>query len=174
MNRQRGPFHYLLLVCVSLFLRGCGGEAAESEGRLPWNPDRTPPCEALEPLVLQDPLTGGEFHCLWCSREWAWAVAGSHPRLFLVIDLACKDLGSEAYVEIRDPTGSVVWRKKVIPGHRKTACVVLDDPAQGTYSVRLHGSRDLLPAGDLIREFRGSLYLKMFDHHGTLIPPSFD
>lgn len=117
---------------------------------------------------------GGEFHCLWCNREWEWTVGRNLPRLFIVVGIVCADLDSEAYAVIRDPKGSVVWHQQVKRGHRETACIVHDDPPQGTYSVGLYGDHDFSPARKLIREFRGSFYVKIFDHRGVLIHPSLD
>jgi hypothetical protein len=172
MNCRESPLRYLLLVFLCLTLSGCGSEEATSEATSIGSPEEAPSCESLEPLVLQDPLTGGEFHCLWCNREWEWTVGGNHPRVFILIHMVCADLDSEAYAAIKDPKGSVLWRQQVKQGQRETTCVVHDNPPRGTYSVGLYGHANLLPTRRLIREFRGSLYLKIFDHRGDLILPS--
>ena len=63
-----------LHLCLWLALSGCGTEEDASGADPTMTPGQAPSCETLEPLVFEPPLTGGEFHCLWCNREWAWTV----------------------------------------------------------------------------------------------------
>ena len=50
-----------------------------------------------------------------------------------------------------------------------TYCIQHEDPTRGTWALRLRGSRDASLVGDLIEEFRGSVYLKVFDDEGHLV-----
>ncbi len=171
MDRRNQAGRHLLFLFALFVPVGCGSEGSLS-GTIPLRrPEGIPSCATLEPLVLQDPQTGGAFHCLWCSREWKWTVPPGHPGLFILIDVSCESLGSEAYVEIRDPAASVVWRREIREGDDDTHCIQYADPPAGTYSVRLYGRMDFLLVHDLIEKFDGSLYLKLFNEDGVCIPP---
>ena len=135
-------------------------------------PEAVPSCDTLGPLVLQDPLTGGAFHCLWCNQEWKWTIPAERRSLFILIALVCERLRSEAYLEVRDAHRSVVWRREIRQGETTTHCIRDDEPEAGTLSVGLRGSRDLLLATGLIEEFRGSVYLKVFDERGDPLTES--
>jgi len=174
MHHPTHPPPYLLLLCVLLGTVGCGTDETTSDTNPLWNPEKIPSCETLAPQVLQDPLTGGEFHCLWCNRQWEWDIATSNPKLFILVAITCEDLGSDAYLEIKDAKGTVVWHQQIQPGPGETYCIRHDNPATGAYSVGLYGHRNLLLIRDLIVEFRGSVYLKVFNERGGYVRPSND
>jgi len=174
MYKRNHPHPYLLVLCILLSFPGCGTEEDASETNPLWNPEKIPSCETLAPQVLQDPLTGGEFHCLWCNRQWEWEITTSSPSLFILVAITCEALGSDAYLEIRDAKGAVVWHQQVEQGPGETYCIRHDSPATGTYSVSLYGHRNLLLIRDLTEEFRGSVYLKVFDERGGYVRPSND
>ena len=113
-------------------------------------------------------MTGGAFHCLWCSREWKWTLAADSQRLFVVIAVTCDRLASEAYLEIRDPQGVVVWQQPVKQGDAETYCIRYDNPPTGALTVGLYGQRDFPLFKNLTEEFRGSVYLKVFNERGDL------
>jgi hypothetical protein len=162
-NRRPG---LLVFLCLGLALSGCGGEDAFQEADVPHGPEVPPSCETLEPRVEEDPLTGGAFQCLWCSREWSWSIPAAAERLFVLIALRCESLHSEAYLEIEDTDGTVLWLGEVEEGDARTYCICHEDPRSGTLSVRLRGGRRIPFAVDLIEEFRGSVYLKIFNEEG--------
>jgi hypothetical protein len=172
MENREQPFRVFVLLCLWLTFSGCGGDDGLRGPDPSLNPDRNPSCETLVPRVLEDPGTGGEFHCLWCNREWTWTLGAHTRRLFVLIAVTCERLGSEAYLEIRDPRGSLVWQQPVKQGEAETYCVLYENPPEGILSVGLYGRRDLLPIRNLIDEFRGSLYLKTFNERGEWIRPS--
>lgn len=174
MNLRNRALHPLLPLFALLVHGGCGSEGPWSETTAVQHPEGIASCETLAPLVLQDPRTGGAFHCFWCNREWKWTVPESHPSLFILVDVICECLGSEAHVEIRDPEGSVVWRREIRPGSGETHCIRYADPPSGTYSLRLYGRQAFLLMEELIEEFDGSLYLKLFNERGECIPPFQD
>jgi len=166
MRNRNQPTGVLLLICLWITLSGCGSEEAMSGTDPSVPPEEIPSCETLEPHVLEDPLTGGAFHCLWCNQEWKWTIPSENKSLFILIALTCERLRSEAYLELQDAHRSVVWRQEIRQGDATTYCIRHEDPSGGTLSVSLHGSRDLLLATDLIEEFRGSVYVKMFNERG--------
>jgi hypothetical protein len=86
----------------------------------------------------------------------------------------CEDIGSDAYLEIRDGKGAVVWHQQVKEGAGETYCIRHENPAPGTYSVGLYGHRNLWLIKDLIEDFRGSVYLKAFNERGIYVRPSND
>ncbi len=158
----------LLFLCLWAAVSGCGSEEAVP-GTGPALPrEEIPTCKTLEPRVLEDPLSGGAFHCLWCNQEWEWTVPARNDNLFLLIALTCERLRSTAYLEVEDPRRSVVWRREVRQGDSTTYCIRHEAPSGGTLSVGLRGSGILLPATDLIKEFRGSVYIKVFNEQGDL------
>ena len=112
---------------------------------------------------------GSEFHCLWCNREWKWTIPADSRSLFVLLAFTCERLRSEAYLEIRDAQGSIVWQREIRPGNDETYCIRHESPTGRDLSVHLRGSRDLLVLTDLIEEFRGSVYLKVFDDAGHLV-----
>jgi hypothetical protein len=172
-NRNH-PHPYVLALFIVLSLPRCGTEEGAFDTNPLWSPEKTPACETLVSQVLQDPLRGGEFHCLWCRRQWEWEITSSSPSLFILVAITCEALGSDAYLEIRDAKGTVVWHQQIEQGPRETYCIRHDSPATGTYSVGLYGHRNLLLKGNLIEEFRGSVYLKIFDEQGEYVRPSND
>jgi hypothetical protein len=91
-----------------------------------------------------------------------------------VISVLCEGLGSDAYLEITDAKGAVVWHRQVEQGSDETYCIRYDNPATGTYSVGLYGHRNLLLIRNLMEDFSGSVYLRVFDERGVYVPPSFD
>lgn len=172
-NRNR-PIRDLLFICLWMTLFGCGSEGA-MPGTGPSLPtEEVPYCQTLEPRVLEDPLTGGAFHCLWCNQEWKWTIPDGKESLFVLIALTCERLRSEAYLEVQDARRLVAWHREIRQGDATTYCIRHEDPSGGTLSVGLHGSRDLLLATGLIEEFRGSVYMKIFDERGDpLVDPEF-
>jgi len=174
MYNRNHPHSYLLVLCALLGLAGCGTEEAASDTNPPWNPEKVPSCETLAPEVLQDPLTGGEIHCLWCNRQWEWEVTTSIQSLYILVAITCEALGSDAYLEIREAKGAVVWHQQVEQGPGETYCIRYESPVKGTYSVGLYGHRNLLLIRDLIEEFRGGVYLKVFNERGGYVRPSDD
>jgi hypothetical protein len=157
---------------LSLFLwfavAGCGSEEVTPDTDPTIQPDEAPSCETLESRVFQGPLTGSEFHCLWCNREWKWTIPADSRSLFVLIAVTCERLRSEAYLEIRDARQTVLWQQELRPGDGESYCVRHESPVGEALSVHLRGSRDLLLFSDLIEEFRGSVYLKVFDERGHL------
>ena len=158
-----------LFLFLWLALAGCGSEEVTPDTDPNLHPDGAPSCETLESRIFQDPLTGSEFHCLWCNREWTWTIPADSRSLFVLIAFTCERLRSEAYLEIRDAQESIVWQREIRPGDGESYCIRQDSPAGGVLSVRLRGSRDLLFLTDLIEEFRGSVYLKVFNEQGHLV-----
>jgi hypothetical protein len=159
----------LLFLFLWFALAGCGSEEVTPETDATLRPDGTPSCETLESRLFQSPLTGSEFHCLWCSPEWNWTIPADSRSLFVLISCTCERLRSEAYLEIRDAQESIVWRREIRPGDDESYCIRHESPMGSVLSVRLRGSRDLLLLSDLIEEFRGSVYLKVFDERGHLV-----
>lgn len=163
----------LLLCCLLCHtLPGCGGEPAISTADRGPYPDEDVSCVSLEPLVDQDPLTGGAFHCLICNRTWRWTVPPDTQELFVLIALHCERLRGGAYLEIENAHGASLWVREVEQGDAETHCIRQQDPVAGTLSVRLRGRRDLLLATDLIGEFQGSLYVKVFSERGERLVPA--
>lgn len=148
---------------------GCGSEGVTPEPDPTIPPDGAPSCETLESRLFQDPLTGSEFHCLWCNREWKWRIPSDSRSLFVLIAVTCERLRSEAYLEIRDARESIVWQQEIRPGDDESYCIRHESPAGEALSVRLRGTRELLLVTDLIEEFRGNVYLKVFDERGQLV-----
>ncbi len=169
MENRNQSTRLLLLFFFWLAIGGCGSEEVTSETDPTLNPDEVPSCETLESRIFQDPLTGSEFHCLWCNRAWTWAIPANRRRLFVLIAFTCERLRSEAFLEIRNAQGSVVWQREIRPGDGESCCIRHEGPAGEVLSVRLRGSRDLLLVRDLIEEFRGSVYLKVFNERGDLV-----
>jgi hypothetical protein len=157
----------------SLFLwlavAGCGTEdaAPDTDPSLPRN--GPPSCETLGPRLFQDPLTGSAFHCLWCNREWKWTIPSENRNLFVLVSLTCERLRSEAYLEMRDTQGSILWEREIRTGDNESFCIRPESSVDGALTVRLRGSRNLLLFSNLIEEFRGSVYLKVFDERGRLV-----
>jgi hypothetical protein len=87
-------------------------------------------------------------------------------RLFILIALRCEGLRSGAFLEILDSDGSLLWLREVKEGDARTYCICHEHPRNGTLSVRLRGGRQIPFAFDLIEEFRGVVYLKVFDQRG--------
>ena len=170
MDRRNHAGRHLLFLFAFLMSAGCGSEGSLSDTIPLRHPEGAASCETLEPLLFQDPRTGGAFHCLWCSREWKWTVPAGRSSLFILIEVTCERVGSEAYVEIRNPATSVVWRREIREGDGDTQCIHYADAPTGTYSVRLYGRRAFLGVRDLIEEFDGSLYLKLFNERGEWLP----
>lgn len=166
MNNRNQPVRLLFPLFFWLAISGCGGEDVSTAPDPALNPEETPSCETLAPLVLQDPLTGGTFHCLWCNREWTWRVPADSRRLFLLIALSCERLRAEAYLELRDSEQSIVWQTTIKQGDRETYCVRHEGMSGGLLSLRLSGTTGLPLIGDLIEEFQGSVYLKVFNERG--------
>lgn len=154
------------LLCFWLVLSGCGTEEVTPQKDPTHNPGGNPSCDTLEPLVYEAPLTGGEYHCLWCNREWTWTIPANSQSLFVVIALTCERLRSETHLEIRDALGSAIWNQEIEQGESEIYCIRYEGPFSGALSVRLHGSSDLLLVRDLIEEFHGSVYLKVFNARG--------
>jgi hypothetical protein len=163
---------FVLLLFLLLVPSGCGSGENAPAPRPTGDPGQAPSCETLQPQLLEDPSTGGAFHCLWCNRQWKWTVARGQASLFVVIAVVCEALGSEASLEIRDAQGLIAWQQPIEQGLSETYCIRQDKPLGGTYSVGLYGQRDFLSFRDLIEEFRGSIYLKIFDERGNLLLPS--
>lgn len=159
----------LLFLFFWIALTGCGSEEVTPDTDPTLRPDGTPSCETLESRLFQDPLTGSEFHCLWCNREWSWTIPADSRSLFVLVSCTCERLSSEAYLEIRDAQGSIVWHREIRPGNDETYCIRHDNPTGRDLSVHLRGSRDFLLLTDLIEEFRGSVYLKVFDDVGQVV-----
>ena len=113
MCDREHPRPCLLLLCVLLSLPGCGTDEGATHMIPLRDLEKMPTCESLAPQVLQDPLRGGEFHCLWCNRQWDWEVTTSIASLFMLVTIMCEDLGSDAYLEIRDAKRAVVWLHQV-------------------------------------------------------------
>ncbi|MGW8322897.1 MAG: hypothetical protein ACWGSD_15210 [Thermodesulfobacteriota bacterium] len=157
------------LLFLWLAFAGCGSGEVTPDTDPTIHPDGAPSCETLEPRLFQDPLTGGEFHCLWCNRNWKWTVPADSRPLFVLIAFTCERLRSEAYLEIRDAQGSIVWQREMRPGVGESYCIRHESPTSEVLSVRLCGTRDLLLLTDLIEEFHGSIYLKVFDGRGHLV-----
>lgn len=168
MDSRNRPVGFLLLLLCLLVFSGCGGEEDLPASDPTMNPDRIPSCETLEPQLFQDPLSGGAFHCLWCNREWKWTLTADSQHLFVLIAVTCDRLGSEAYLQIREPPGAVVWQQQVEQGDNETICIRCENPLTGVLSVRLYGHRDFTLITNLIEEFRGSVYLKVFNEQGDL------
>ena len=114
-------------------------------------------------------MTGSNFHCLWCNREWKWTIPADSRSLFVLIAFTCDYLRSEAYLEIRDGQESIVWQREIRPGDGESYCIRHESPEGEVLSVLLRGSRDFVLLSDLIEEFRGSVYLKVFDERGHLV-----
>jgi len=169
MDNRNQAFGILFSLCCLLSFYGCGGEEDSPEADPIINPDSIPSCGTLEPRVMQDPLTGGSFHCLWCSREWKWTIAAAYPRLFVLIAINCDRLASEAYLEIRDPQRAIVWQQPVKQGDAESHCLRYENPPTGSLTVGLYGHREFLFTTNLVEEFRGSIYLKVFDDRGDLV-----
>jgi hypothetical protein len=165
MKNRNPSIRVTLFLCLWLVLPGCGGEEVAPDP----DPGEFSSCETLESQVLQDPLTGGAFHCLWCGREWKWTIHPNTGRMFVLVALTCERLRSRAHLEVKDSHASVVWSEEVQQGDAATYCVAYDRPGVGTWSVRLRGSRDLPFSPGLIEEFRGSVYLKVFNERGALV-----
>ena len=158
-----------LFLFLWLAVAGCGSEEVAPDTDPTIHPEGPPSCETLEPRVFQDPLTGSEFHCLWCNREWKWTIPADSRSLFVLIAFTCERLRSEAYLEIRDAQASIVWQREIRPGDGESYCIRHESPAGEVLSVRLRGNRDFLLLTDLIEEFRGSVYLKVFNERGHLV-----
>jgi hypothetical protein len=158
------PFLFLWLAVV-----GCGSEEVKPDADLTLHPDDAPSCKTLESRVFHDPLTGSEFHCLWCNREWKWTIPADSRNLFVLIALNCERLRSEAYLEIREAQESIVWQREIRPGDGESYCIRHESPAGRDLSVLLRGSREFLLLTDLIEEFSGSVYMKIFDEGGRLL-----
>lgn len=169
MEYRNQSTRLLLSLFLWLVLAGCGSEGVTPDTDPTLHPDGAPSCETLESRLFQDPLTGSEFHCLWCNREWNWTIPSDSRSLFILISFTCERLRSEAYLEMRDARESIVWQREIRPGDDETYCIRHESPAGEVLSVRLRGSRDLLLLSDLIEEFRGSVYLKVFDERGHLL-----
>jgi|GEM_PF-3264630 len=148
---------------------GCGSEEGAPDTDPTIYPSEAPSCETLESRIFQDPLAGSEFHCLWCNREWKWTIPADSRSLFVLIAVTCERLRSEAYLEIRNARQTVLWQREIRPGDGKSFCIRHESPVGEVLSVHLRGSRDLLLLSDLIEEFRGSVYLKVFDERGRLV-----
>jgi hypothetical protein len=169
MDNRNRFIGLLLFLCFWLFFSGCGSEEGVPEPERTWTPDTSPSCEMLKPLVLQDPLTGGAFHCLGCNREWEWTLNADNERVFVLIAVTCTRLASEAYLEIRDPQGVLVWQQPVEQGDDETYCIRYEDPPAGVITVGLYGRLGIPLAMNLLQEFRGSIYLKLFNERGDLL-----
>ena len=169
MKYQKHWARLFLSLFLWLAVAGCGSEEGAPDTDPTIQPDEAPSCETLESRLFQDPLSGSEFHCLWCNREWSWTIPSESRSLFVLISFTCERLRSEAYLEIRDARESVVWQREVGPGDGETYCIRHENPTGGGLSVHLRGSRDLFVLTDLIEEFRGSVYLKVFDDEGRLV-----
>ena len=165
-NQWAGLFLFLFFW---LAFTGCGSEDVTPDTDPTLRPDGTPSCETLESRLFQGPLTGSAFHCLWCSREWNWTISADSRSLFILISCTCERLRSEAYLEIRDAQESIVWQQEIRPGNDETYCIRHESPGDEILSVRLRGSRDFLLLTDLIEEFSGSVYLKVFNERGHLV-----
>ena len=172
MNDRNQMVGLVLLLFLLLVPSGCGSGENVPAPHPAEDPGQAPSCETLRPQLLQDPLTGGAFHCLWCNRQWKWTVAQGQAGLFVVIAVVCEALGSEAFLQIRDAQGSIAWQQAIRQGGSETYCIRQENPLGGAYSVGLYGQRDFLLFRDLIEEFRGSIYLKIFDERGDLLLPS--
>jgi hypothetical protein len=169
MENRNKRTRLLYLLFFWLALAGCGSEEGTADTDLILHPDGVPSCETLQSRIFQDPLTGSEFHCLWCNREWKWTIPEDSRSLFVLIAFTCDRLRSEAYLEVRDARESIVWQREIRPGDDESYCIRHESPEGEVLSVRLRGSRDLLLLTDLIEEFRGSVYLKVFDKRGHLV-----
>lgn len=167
-HRSEWPGLFLFLF-FWLALAGCGTEQVTPDTDPTILPEEPPSCETLEPRIFQNPLTGSEFHCLWCNREWKWTIPADSQGLFVLVAFTCERLRSEAYLEIRDAQESIVWQREIRPGDDETHCIRHGNTASEVLSIRLHGSRDLLLLPDLIKEFRGSVYVKVFNERGHLV-----
>jgi hypothetical protein len=166
MENRNQSTRLLLFIFLCLTTLGCGSEEATPGTGPTLNPTEFSSCETLEPQVFEDPLTGGAFHCLWCSREWKWTIRENTQGLFVLVALSCERLRSAAHLQVKDSHASVVWRQEVRQGDTSTYCIQHEDPTSGTWSLRLRGSRNAPLVGDLIEEFRGSVYLKVFNERG--------
>ncbi len=159
----------IILVSVLCFwyaLCGCGTEGVRPQTSQTEDPEPSSSCASLEPLVLQPPLTGGEFHCLWCNRKWTWAMPVDHKSPFILVALKCERLRSRAYLELRDANASVVWQREIEQGEDMIHCLQPAEIPSGPFTIHLRGTREFLMVRDLIEEFRGSVYLKVFDERG--------
>ncbi len=165
INRHQ-PVIPLFLLCFWLAASGCGSGEDEGGADPATNSGEPPTCETLASLVLQDPLRGGTFHCLWCSRQWKWRVAADSGRLFLLISLTCERLRGRARLELCDSEQSVVWQREIRQGDRETFCIRHEQLSGGVPSLRLHGTRGVPLMGNLIEEFQGSVYFKILNDRG--------
>ena len=169
MTRHGQTMGLLLLLYSWLVFPGCGSEESSTDTDPALRQDKAASCETLASRLLEAPLTGSEFHCLWCNREWSWTVPAGSPTLFVLIAFTCDHLRSEAFLEVRDARRSVVWQREIGPGYGASHCIRIEDPPGETLSVRLRGSGELPRSTSLIKEFSGSVYLKVFDERSRLI-----
>jgi len=66
-------------------------------------------------VVSLQPVEPG-FHTLYIRSQdlkGKWTLTADNQHLFVLIAVTCDRLGSEAYLEIRDPQGAVVWQQQV-------------------------------------------------------------
>lgn len=162
-NQWTGFFLFLFLW---LPVAGCGTEEASPDTSPSLPLEEPPSCDTLRPRLLEIPLTGSEFHCFRCSREWNWTTPAHRGNLFVLVSVTCERLRSEAYLEIRDAQETIVWQQEIRSGCSESYCARLGSPPGEALSVHLRGSLDLPFLKDLIEEFRGSVYLKVFDERG--------
>ncbi len=154
-------------ICFWLSLSACGTEDFTLEDRPEERPGESPSCESLEPLVFDWPVTGGAFHCLWCNRQWTWAVPEDAGNAFILVAWTCERLRSQATLELRDGHGSMVWQDRVEQGHEAIHCIRYQQHLRQPLHLRLSGTRDVFLIEGLIEEFRGGVFFKVFDERGN-------
>jgi hypothetical protein len=164
-DRMNNPGSALLVSCLLLLapvLRGCGTEGPAAVPAPPRSTERVVSCDDLQ---LRDPRTGSNFSCLGCRKEWGWRLGTPQDELFFLVELTCGGT-TGAELKIRDPEGLTIWRTEVKSGDSKRICVSHEESSKGIYTLQLGSS---LPLN--LTSFSGSIWINLYDQHGTLISP---